>query len=71
MLVRVTLPDGHHFLTTLSPSPLPYSSVWRGTSRDRYLEIDTNFAKQLGITTPDVDVSVIMLFSKWIIEIHV
>ena len=56
MLVRVTLSDGHHFLTTLSPIPLPYNSVWKGVSRERYLEIDTNFAKQLGITAPYIEV---------------
>ena len=57
MLVRVTLPDGHHFLTTLSPNPLSYNSVWKGVSRERYLEIDTSFAKQLGITAPNIEVS--------------
>ena len=56
MLVRVTLPDGHHFLTTLSPTALSYNSVWKGASRERYLEIDTNFAKQLGITAPYIEV---------------
>lgn len=56
MLVRVTLPDGHHFLTTLSPTPLSYTSVWKGVSRERYLEIDTNFAKQLGIAAPNLEV---------------
>lgn len=56
MLVRVTLPDGHHFLTTLSPNPLSYNSVWKGVSRERYLEIDTSFAKQLGITAPNIEV---------------
>lgn len=59
MLVRVTLPDGHHFLTTVSPTPLSYHFVSKGSSRERYLEIDTNFAKQLGITTPSIEVCVL------------
>ena len=62
MLVRVTLPNGHHFLTTLCPSPLSYNSVWRGVARERYIEIDTNFAKQLGITTPDIQVCWSMMY---------
>ena len=61
MLVRVTLSTRHHFLTTLSPVRLPYSSVWRGVSRDKYIEIDTNFAKQLGISTPNLDTEVCVI----------
>ena len=54
--MRVTLPDERSFLTTLCPKALSYSTVWKGTSRERYLEIDTTFAKELGISKPDVEV---------------
>ena len=54
MLVRVCLPDGHQFLTCLSPKPLPPKSVRRVSARD--IEIDTDFAKQLGIYTYVIEV---------------
>ena len=57
-IVRVTLPNERSFLTTLSPSPLSYDRVKKGMSRDRYLEIDTRFAKELGITLPYTEVTV-------------
>ena len=57
-IVRVTLSNERSFLTTLSPTPLSYDLVRKGMPRDRYLEIDTRFAKELGITLPDTEVTV-------------
>ena len=57
-IVRVTLSNERSFLTTLSPTPLSYDLVRKGVSRDRYLEIDTKFAKELGITIPGTEVTV-------------
>jgi hypothetical protein len=55
MVVRVSLSSGHHFLTTLSPQPLPSNPASRRNTA-RYLEIDTEFAKQLGIKTYGIEV---------------
>ena len=52
MLVKVTLSDKRHFLTSVSPkalSPKPTGSGYKSPPRD--LEIDPNFAKELGIST--------------------
>ena len=57
-IVRVTLSNERSFLATLSPTPLSYDLVRKGVSRDRYLEIDTRFAKELGITVPGTEVIV-------------
>jgi hypothetical protein len=57
MVVRVSLSSGHHFLTTLSPQPLPSNPASRRNTA-RYLEIDTEFAKQLGIKTYGIEVLV-------------
>ena len=48
-----------HFLTCLSPKPLPSKPVWRGTSRD--VEIDAEFARQLGILSFGMEVMKVLL----------
>jgi hypothetical protein len=52
MLVKVTLEDGNHFITSISPKSLPLVPTGFGYSRSpaRDLEIDTNFARLLGIS---------------------
>ena len=53
MLVKVTLEDGNHFLTSVSPKSLPLIPTGFGYSRapPRDLEIDTKFAGLLGISS--------------------
>ena len=59
-IVRVIITsEGRSFLTTLSPTAIPYDKVLRGMSRERYLEIDTRFAADLRLgPTHDVCVCV-------------
>ena len=57
MLVKITLEDGNHFLTTLSPNPLPLRPTGMGyRNHVRDLEIDPSFAKQLRISAYKTEV---------------
>ena len=50
MVVKVTLDDKRHFLTSLCQRGLPARATGTGyRSPPRDVEIDTHFAKQLGI----------------------
>ena len=55
-IVRVTLPGGLSFLATLSPQAIPYNIALKGVSHKKYLEIDSIFARELGITDQGVQV---------------
>lgn len=62
MLVKVTLENGSHFLTSISPKPLPLVPTGFGYSRapPRDLEIDANFARLLGISSYSTEVDIEM-----------
>ena len=67
-IVRVTLPNGQAFCSTLCPTPISYQSVKRGVSRDKYLEIDPYFAKELGLEN-DAQVNILIVSQQYLYDI--
>ena len=57
-IVRVMLLNGRSFLATLCPEAIPYDEVQKGVSHKKYLEIDSAFAAELGISVKEQGVTV-------------
>lgn len=50
--------NGRSFLATLCPEAIPYDEVQKGVSHKKYLEIDSAFAAELGISVKEQGVTV-------------
>ena len=56
-IVRVLLPSGGSFLASLCPEAIPAVKAVKGVPQKKYVEIDSQFAKELGFVQDGLEVS--------------